>query len=96
MISVFKRLQISGRDLSAFQCSFSGCYSNVTYKDHECDLITSRKPYVTHILMHGRLLHVTLLRALGHSDCENVALAPSSITSLIQFTIFHIGSGAAR
>ena len=79
MISMFKRLQISGRDLRAFQCSFSGCYSKVTYKDHECDLITSRKPYVTHILMHGRLLHVTWLRALGHSDCENVALAPFSI-----------------
>ena len=36
--------------------------------------------------MHGRLLHV--LRALGHSDCENVALAPSSITSLIYSRFF--------
>ena len=65
MISVFKRLQISGRDLSAFQCSFSGCYSHVTYKDHECDLTITKRPYVTHILMHGCYVHDSLLRALG-------------------------------
>ena len=45
--------------------------------------------------MHGRLLHVTWLRALEHSDCENVALLLLAYFA-DTLTIFHIGSGAAR